>query len=130
MGNVLIGAHTGGLIRFGYNLPDDFGPTRPSATDGDSFVSPPSKDSKFRKSYYVFGGVRGNLVLRNIFLDGNSIRSSHRVTKLPFVHEWEFGTGLQIIPFVVVWSFVTRSPEFEQRKKYSSFASLNFTYLF
>lgn len=33
LGNVLIGGHIGSMIRFGQNLPDDFGAGRPSAGD-------------------------------------------------------------------------------------------------
>ncbi|MFN3454948.1 MAG: lipid A deacylase LpxR family protein [Pseudobdellovibrio sp.] len=127
-GNVLIGLHSGGLVRLGVNLQDDYGPTRPSASDGDSFVLPTAKADKL--SYYIYGGVRGNLIARNIFLDGNTFKSSHKVKKYPFNSETEFGLGLQVSPFVAVWRFVTRSPEFEERSRVNSFASLNISYLF
>ncbi len=129
-GNVQVGLHVGGLVRFGINLPDDFGPSRPSASDGDSFVSPTPAGSGQQKSYYAFAGARGNGWVKNIFLDGNTFQSSHHVKKYPFTFETEFGAGLQILPYSVVWRFVTRSPEFEERSSFNSFASLNFMYVY
>ncbi len=128
LGNILVGAHFGGMVRFGLNLPDDFGPTRPSASDGDSFVTPVDTETVSKKSLYVFAGARANAVARSIFLDGNSFRDSHRVRRYPFNFDTEFGAGAQVMPFAVVWRFVTRSPEFEERSKAISFASLNLVY--
>lgn len=127
-GNVMIGAHVGIMVRGGINLLDDFGPSRPSATDGDSFVSPIINPKSNKKSYYGFAGIRGNALARNIFLDGNTFRDSHHVTKYPFTFETEFGAGLQILPLGVVWRFVTRSPEFKERSDFNSFASINVIY--
>lgn len=130
LGNVQIGAHVGGIVRFGTFLPDDFGPSRPSASEGDSFLSINLDTNPEHQSYYVFAGARGNALARNIFLDGNSFRSSHHVTKIPLTFETDFGAGLLVSPFGLVWRFVTRSPEFEERKIFNSFASLNLLYIF
>lgn len=129
-GNVLLGAHLGGMVRAGVHLPDDFGPTRPSSNDGDSFLAPATPSPTPRLSYYVFTGSRGNITFRNIFLDGNSFQKSHRVTKYPFTFETELGVGLQYRPWSVIWRYVTRSPEFEERSIFNSFASVNLIYSF
>jgi lipid A 3-O-deacylase len=129
-GNVNIGAHVGSLIRIGINLPDDFGPSRPSASDGDSFVSPINHALVKESGYYGFVGARGSAMARNIFLDGNTFQKSHRVEKKPFVLETEFGFGLVINPFSFVWRFVTHSVEFDKQTRLISFASLNFVYSF
>ncbi len=123
-GNVQIGAHLGGLVRLGVNLPDDFGPSRPSASDGDTFVSTENLKSSHPPSYYIFGGIRGNAFARNIFLDGNTFGKSHHVTKLPFGFDTEFGLGAQVYPFAAVWRFVVRSPEFKEKQLFNSFAGL------
>jgi lipid A 3-O-deacylase len=131
LGNVSTAAHVGGVLRFGLNLPEDFGPTRPSGADGDSFVAPGSASSEVADhqiSFYGFAGVRGVGVLRNIFLDGNTFQSSHRVKKYPFVGETEFGFGTQVHTWSLIWRFVTRSPEFEERSRLNSFASISLTY--
>lgn len=127
-GNVLVGLHSGMIARVGWNIPDDFGPARPSASETDSFVEATSTSGKSKPSFYVFGGVRGNGVLRNMFLDGNTIRPSHRVTKYPVTAETELGFGLQVSPINVVWRYIVRSPEFEENSGFNSYASVGVTY--
>jgi hypothetical protein len=129
LGNVQIGAHAGAMIRVGENLPNDFGPSRPSASDGDSFVSP-TMQRRNTTSLYSFVGARGNAIARNIFLDGNTYQKSPHVTKYPFTFETEFGFGTQVHQWAFIWRFVTRSPEFQERSRFNSFASINITYLF
>lgn len=130
LGNVLVAAHAGVIARLGMHLADDFGPTRPSASDGDAFVTPTAAQDDQKHSFYVYGGIRGNAIARDIFLDGNTFRDSQRVKKYPFTTETEFGVGAQILPWSVVWRFVTRSPEFEQKSKFNSFASISILYFF
>lgn len=129
LGNVQVSAHAGALLRLGVNLPNDFGPSRPSAAEGDSFITPVSTtNGRSRlKSYYVFSGIRGNAFAHNIFLDGNTFEESHSVKKYPFTLETEFGAGVFVLPLNVVWRMVSRSPEFEGGR-FTGFASLNFVY--
>lgn len=129
LGNILIGAHVGGLARLGYHLTNDFGPTRPSASDGDIFLTP-TESERAKHSYYLFGGIRGNATARNIFLDGNTFKTSFRVKKYPFTMESEFGVGGQFLPWNIVWRFVSRSPEFEERSFFNGFASISIIYSF
>lgn len=128
LGNVFVGLHSGMIARVGINLPDDFGPARPSSGESTSFVSPTSIAEDPKPSYYLFAGARGNAVARNIFLDGNTFRPSHRVTKYPFTAETEAGVGIQIMPVSLVWRFVVRSPDFEENSGFNSFASVGLTY--
>jgi lipid A 3-O-deacylase len=128
LGNVKVSAQIGALVRLGINLPDDFGPSRPSAGDSDPFVAPRQNEFNNRKSFYVFAGARGNWIARNIFLDGNSFRESPRVTKYPITFSTEFGMGAQFDRYSVVWRFVTKSPEFEEKRSFNSFASVSLVY--
>jgi lipid A 3-O-deacylase len=128
-GNVLIGGHLGGMIRIGPHLPDDFGVSRPSASDGNSFITSSVRSTESQQSYYFFVSTRGNYVNTNIFLDGNSYQKSHSVKKHPLVFETELGLGLHFDSGIFVWRFVTKSPEFEARNKFSSFASMSFMYV-
>lgn len=129
VGNVFIDTHAGGMIRFGLRLPDDFGSTRPSAADGDNFVAPLT-NFQSKPSLYGFVGGRGILVGRNIFLDGNSFRSSHRVTKIPVVFETDFGFSGLYKQWSLTWRFVTRTPEFKEKVVVNSFASISIAYVF
>lgn len=128
VGNVLIGAHVGSLLRVGFNIPDDFGPTRPSSTDGDPAFIPRSDISAQKWGGYLYGGLRGNLVAHNIFLDGSIFQHSHHVTKYPVNAETEFGVGGRYGGWSVVWRYVTKSPEFEERSIFNSFASISISY--
>ncbi len=130
IGNVMVAAHAGGLVRLGFHLPNTFGSSRPSASNGNSFISSSLRDDSKKTSYYIFGGLRGNLVARNLFLDGNTLRNSHRVTKYPVNYETELGAGLQTEKWGLVWSFVVQSPEFEERSRYNSFGSISLVYIF
>ena len=130
LGNVTTDVHVGTIVRFGKDLPDDFGPTRPSSTDGDNFVAPVGDGKLQKNSFYVFASGRGIGVARNIFLDGNTFKSSHRVKKYPFILETEIGFAAVYQHFSLVWRYVTRSPEFEQRSTVNSFASVSMGYTF
>ncbi len=130
LGNVTIDAHVGSIVRYGIDLPDDFGPTRPSSTDGDNFVTPVENGKLQKSSFYIFISGRGIGVARNIFLDGNTFKSSHRVKKYPFILETEMGFAAVYQRVSLVWRYVTRSPEFEQRSTVNSFASVSIGYTF
>lgn len=129
LGNVLVGGHLGGMIRIGSHMPDDFGTSRPSASDGNSFISATSSTKNERYGYYFFGTARGNFVERNIFLDGNTTQDSHRVKKIPLTFETEFGAALHLSYGAIVWRFVTKSPEYEEKKELNSFASVSFVFV-
>lgn len=129
LGNVLVGVHSGILARLGFDLPNDIGPSRPSGADSETFVAPVSNQAT-HASYYIFAGVRGNAVARNIFLDGNTFQPSHHVTKYPFTFETEVGVATLIHPVGFVWRFVVRSPDFEENSGFNSFASVGFTFSF
>lgn len=129
-GNVHMGLHVGALVRFGLHIPDDFGPSRLSASDGESFISEKTTNDHLIQNFYVFAGARGNAIAHDIFLDGNTVRPNRTVHKYPFTAETELGFGSQVGPhWNLVWRFVTRTPEFEERQNYNSFASINIMYL-
>lgn len=129
LGNVLVAAHTGIIGRLGVNIPNDFGPTRLSASDGDMIRDPRESNPDLPWRAYVYGAARANLVGHNIFLDGSIFQSSPTtVTRKPFVAETEFGYGVQYMNVSFIWRFVTVSPEFEERNRFHSFASLMLSY--
>lgn len=122
LGNVAVDAHVGGVLRFGSYIPDDFGPKRASNSEGDTFIEPSASPAFF---VYGFAGGRGSGILKNIFLDGNTFRQSHRVTRIPFVIETEIGVASGWKGWNLAWRFVSRSPEFTERTVYNSFASIS-----
>lgn len=127
-GNALIAAHTGVIGRLGINIPNDFGPTRPSAGDGIMVKDPKDYSEDLPWHAYIFGAVRGSAIAHNIFLDGSIFQNSPSVTRKPLVAETEFGYGIQYKSLSFIWRFVTVSPEFEERPNFHSFASLTLSY--
>ena len=87
LGNVFTYASAGGTLRLGVNLDVDSGPPRirPGAQGSDFF-----KTGKIA-GWYVFAGVEGRALARNIFLDGNTFEDSHSVDKKYFVGDLHVG---------------------------------------
>lgn len=70
-------------------------------------------------------GVRGDLVLRNIFLDGNTFRSSPRVTRIPFVRQKETAAGISFGAISLDYKMVVRGKEFSSGRKYAPYGILS-----
>jgi len=107
LGNMLIQGQIGGIARFGYNMPDDFGPTLVRGMD---FMPPPRRDaqwqSKFDWGFSIYGGAIGNLVLRDITLDGNTFQDSPSVDKKYFVPGAGVGAVLSHRRFQVSFTYI------------------------
>lgn len=108
LGNIFTYAETGLTLRFGERLPDDFGPPRiqPGPPGGVDF----SPVSDFR--WYLFAGIEGRLVARNIFLDGNTFRDSRSVDKIPLVGDLQYGIVLNWPSIRLSYTHVLRSREY------------------
>lgn len=128
LGNVYTHLDAGVVARLGYKIPNNFGPSRPSATDVEQLVVPEDVHRE-KFSFFVFSGFRVVAVARNIFLDGNSFRSSHRVDKRKTVGEFEAGITARYRAFELAWRRVYRSAEFEEMKNSHSFVTVNLAYI-
>jgi hypothetical protein len=83
VGNVYDFANAGAMARLGFNLPGDYGPMRiDPSMPGSNFFEPTGAFSA-----YVFAGVDGRAIARNLFLDGNSWETSRSVKKLNLVYD-------------------------------------------
>lgn len=120
IGNVHTYANGGLTLRYGGNLPLDYGPPRiqPGLTGTSSFV-PTS-----RLGWYLFAGVEGRAVLRNIFLDGNSFRNSRSVDKKPLVGDLQFGAVLVWNKMRLSYTHVLRTREFTTQNTRDNFGSV------
>lgn len=134
LGNVHTYASTGVEVRLGWNLPSDFGTAR-IRPGGDTNAPTTSRDPRLtssasRFSVHLFAGVIGNLVLRNIFLDGNTFSDSHSVDKRYLVGD--FATGASVIYGRVKLSYaqVFRSKEFDGQDDRHEFGSVSLSYTF
>jgi lipid A 3-O-deacylase len=93
VGNVATYVNVGAEFRLGVNVPDDFG-TSPIRPGGNS-SAPPSTDEKNRKrdGIHAFASVNARAVARDIFLDGNTWRSSHRIDRKRGVVDVAYGVS-------------------------------------
>ncbi len=124
LGNVFTHAATGATLRFGRSLEDDFGGpprVRPSLPGAAHFTP------RDRFGWYVFAGFEGRAVARNVFLDGNTFRSSHSVNKRPLVADLQAGLALVFPRFRVTYTYVHRTEEFYGQGAPDRFAALSLT---
>ena len=113
VGNVMTLARAGGIVRLGQNM-SGFGPD--TIEPGGAMLQQTRllDDSVSRSApeWYVFAGVDGRLVGRNIFLDGNTFRESAAVDRRVWVYDLTGGMTLRVSPLRVSLTRVQRSSEF------------------
>ncbi|MBN2437599.1 MAG: lipid A deacylase LpxR family protein [Deltaproteobacteria bacterium] len=134
VGNALTGVNLGGQMRFGWNLPNDFGTylIRPGS---DSSAPVDDTDPRLFRAFHRLGihlflAADGNFVARNILLDGNTFRDSHSVDKEPFVANLIGGVGMIIHRFKITYSYIHRSREFETQKEDQDFGAFAVSFTF
>jgi hypothetical protein len=108
LGNVFVYGAAGGTVRFGVDLPSDYGPPRiQPALPGSEFFVP-----RRRLSAYLFLGGEGRAVLRNLFLDGSTFHSSPSVDRRWLVADLQAGAALQTAGVRLAYTYVVRTEEF------------------
>ena len=126
LGNVNTDAVIGTTFRLGYDLPADYGPPRirPSLPGSDFFVPTKSLGG------YLFAGVEGRAVGRNIFLDGNTFASSPSVDKKWLVGSVQAGFAVTYDDVRLSYTHVLMTREFDEQGKAAKFGALTLSYRF
>lgn len=127
LGNVFTYANVGATVRFGWNLPDDYGPPRvqPSLPASGFFES----QSNF--GWYLFAGVEGRAVAHNIFLDGNTFADSRSVTKEPLVADLQVGIAVTLGHSTrLAYTQVFRTREFQGQRDADKFGAVSLSVRF
>ena len=119
LGNVYTYANAGFTVRYGNRLTSDLGPMRirPSPPGSGLFVPADTF------SWYVFVGVDGRAIARNIFLDGNTWRDSRSVDKEPLVGDLQWGLAVTWKGARLTYTHVRRTREFETQGPSSDFGA-------
>jgi hypothetical protein len=128
VGNVYTYADAGFNIRVGPSTEKWQDPplrVRP-AMPGSGFFEIPEN----RWSWYLFGGIEGRAVARNIFLDGNTFTDSHSVDKNPLVGDANAGLALTYGQFRISYTAVYRTREFEDQDDPEIFGAISAGYRF
>lgn len=126
LGNVFTNASAGATVRFGDDLPSDYGAPRIRPSLPGSGFFRPTDDF----SWYLFAGAEGRAVARNIMLDGNTFRDSHSVEREPFVAEAQAGLALTIGRTRMTYTYVWRSREFEGQDRPDQFGGVSLSMRF
>jgi lipid A 3-O-deacylase len=121
VGNAFSHLNTGGEIRLGWNLPDDFGstPLRPAGEN----TAPRRTAHDRRLSAHVFLTTDLRWVIRDITLDGNTFKSSHRVDRKSFVGDVGYGVVVIRGRWKFAFARYFRSREFESQADLPRFGS-------
>lgn len=108
LGNVYTHVNAGAMARIGRNLSFDYGPPQiQPALSGLEAI-----DSGGELGWYLFAGVEGRAVGRNIFLDGNTFSDSHHVDKRTLVGDFQVGAALIAGRYRLAFTHVFRTREF------------------
>jgi lipid A 3-O-deacylase len=126
LSNAVTRANAGVEMRIGWNLPKDFGSSciRPGS-DCSSLVEEKEEclSGRSRFGLQAFLALEGHAVLRDIFLDGNSFRKSHRVEKNPFAADIVLGLAVRAKRFKLSYGFVYQTKQFKTQTRNPLFGS-------
>ena len=116
VGTVDIHFGLSGTVRVGYNVPDRF--------------EVPIGITKKKFGVYAFLRTGGRLVLRNIFLDGNTWTPSHSVEKNHWVGDLSSGFTIVLKSFELTLSNNYRTREFHGQDRADSYGSATLSFKF
>ncbi|MEM9065461.1 MAG: lipid A deacylase LpxR family protein [Planctomycetota bacterium] len=117
LGNTRVDARIGATARVGFNLPDDFGPTRRWGVvdHGGSSIGD--------RSLYFFGRVGGEYVAHDLFIDGNTDATNNQTEILPLVGEFSAGIRYRWKSFESGWQYTIESRRFRDQQTAHSYGS-------
>ena len=126
IGNVYDYVNAGGMARLGINLPKDYGPLRIDPSLPGSGYYEPTADI----GAYIFAGVDGRAIARNLFLDGNSFQQSRSVDKMNLVGDIQLGAAVVFRSFQLSFTHVFRSREYKTQKADDQFGAVDLSFRF
>jgi len=133
VGNVLTYLGTGAAVRFGWNIPHDFGKsvTHPAQEAGLPAFKKGTTRYRPRGSFYFLAAYDLGLVARNIFLDGNTFKESASVPERDyFVGEFTAGIGLDIYDIHVAFMNTHKTKDYDLDIKGFNFGSIAVSYVY
>jgi hypothetical protein len=126
-GNVATYLNAGAELRFGSNLPRNFGscPIRGGCATNSAFTTEVFPSPKGFRGWHLFAAFDGRTVLHDIFLDGNTFRESHSVDKELLVADLSFGVVFEYSQTLLAYSYIYRTKQFETQNDEQIFGSLS-----
>jgi hypothetical protein len=122
LGTVNTSLRAGGTLRFGWRLPEDYGPSLLDSLVTASGGRP--REGEDHDGVYFFGGVVGRVVAYNAFLDGTAFRTSQSIDKENLVGDFFAGLviSLRYVDGGMTW--VTRTREYSGQPVWDTFVSV------
>ncbi len=132
LGNVRTFLNAGAEFRVGYSLPDDFGTSaiRPGGNNSAPLSVRDMQTGFAAKGIHLFASFDAQLVLHNIFLDGNTFRASPSVDKRIFVGDAALGVAWSWRRGKIAYAHYIRTKEFYGQSASQQFGSITFSYVF
>lgn len=126
LGTIDTSAGVGATVRLGQDLGDDYGPPR---------IRPAVSSPGFFRdvsgaSWYIFGGIEGRAVARNLFIEGNTFGGVDGVDPKRFVADLQAGAAVQFRGFEVAYTHVFRTQEYDGQDSPAQFGSVNLRFRF
>lgn len=121
LGNGATYVASGAMLRLGNNLKRDLAP--PTISPG--FPGSPYFQPGRQSSWYLYLGFEARLVLRDIFLDGNTFSNSHSVDRELLVGDTQFGFVYMVDDVRIALSKVFRTNEFTTQAERDVFGGIN-----
>lgn len=111
LGTLKISAEAGVNFRLGQGLQNDYGAPRIRAlSGGDAF----QRGAGF--GWYVFGGVGGQAVARDVTLDGNTWQNSSSVKIKPIIGQADLGVAFLVYGTRLTYTQVVQTQDFQHQK--------------
>ncbi|MDG2177002.1 MAG: lipid A deacylase LpxR family protein [Gammaproteobacteria bacterium] len=127
LGNVASYINDGGEIRTGWDLPNDFG-TSTLRPDGDNNTPGNIQNNNSPFRLHLFLSLDGRVVGNNIFLDGNTFKSSHSVHLKNSVADISAGISGTWKKFRFSYAQIYRTREFQKQTDPQECGSFSFSY--
>lgn len=129
LGNASTKIFAAALYRWGM-LSQDYGSSQIDNVTYNKIPLSPKKVYKNQWSYCFNFSLKGNIIARDIFLDGNTFRDSHSVEKNIFVAEVGYGISINYEKFSIDYLRKHLSKEFKTQDRFPNYGSLIFSYNF
>lgn len=110
VGNILSDAEGGLTLRAGLNAPH-----------------PWNLGKQNHPGVYASFGLREDIVLHSLFLDGNTFQEGPRVKRIPFVWQKEIGAGFSMSSISLDLRLITRSQEYTTGRRYLPYGTISVT---
>ena len=132
LGNVKTYARVGMLMRFGINPGSDFGSSSIDVGGANGIPTVPGSLFTDGKdwSFSINLALAGTAVAHDIFLDGNTFKSSHSVEKEPFVGYAAYGFSARYKRIAMEYILTDTTKEFKLQAENHKYGSILISYIF